>query len=272
MNSLHTSSFQDKLPLITIITVVKNGREYIQETLDSVFSQEYKNIEYIVVDGCSNDGTSEIIYNNKDKIDLIIREEDAGIYAAMNKGIDSANGVLIGFLNASDLLYSDSISRLADAFQQNDFDYSLGPAHIEDLRTEVITISKPLKALSFQPRQYIGMPSAHLAIYMKTQVIKDLGKFDVQYKLSADYDLMLRVLSAGYKAWYFKKSVGVFRLGGLSGSFKTQIENFSILRKYKIPLFRLIFIIGRPLFGLIIKKFFKEPVFTRLKYNFIKKN
>ena len=117
MNSLHASSFQDKLPLITIITVVKNGREYIQETMDSVFSQEYKNIEYIVVDGCSNDGTSEIIYNNKDKIDLIIREEDAGIYPAMNKGIDSANGILIGFLNASDLLYSDSISRLADAFE-----------------------------------------------------------------------------------------------------------------------------------------------------------
>ena len=272
MNSLHASSFQDKLPLITIVTVVKNGREHIQETMDSVFSQEYKNIEYIVVDGCSNDGTSEIIYSNKDKIDLIIREKDAGIYYAMNKGINSANGILIGFLNASDLLYSDSISRLADAFQQNDFDYSLGPAHIEDLQTATITISKPLKALSFQPPQYIGMPSPHLAIYMKTKVIKDLGRFDVQYKLSADYDLMLRVLSAGYKAWYFKKSVGVFRLGGLSGSFKTQIENFSILRKYKIPFFRLIFIIGRPLLVLIIKKIFTDPVFTRLKYYFIKKN
>ncbi len=271
MHSLNTSSFKDKLPLITIITVVKNGREYIQDTMDSVFSQEYKNIEYIVVDGCSNDGTSEIIYDNEDKIDLIIREDDAGIYFAMNKGINSANGILIGFLNASDLLYSDSISRLADAFQQNDFDYSLGPAHIEDLETGVITISKPLEAISFQPRQYIGMPSPHLAIYMKTKVIKDLGKFDVQYKLSADYDLMLRALSAGYKAWYFKKSVGIFRLGGLSGSFKTQIENFSILKKFKIPLFRLIFVIGRPLLVLIIKKIFIKPVFTRLKY-FIKKN
>ncbi|MDC1008382.1 glycosyltransferase family 2 protein [Gammaproteobacteria bacterium] len=257
-------------PLITIITVVKDGKDVIQETMSSVFSQEYKNIEYIVVDGRSTDGTFEIIHRNKDKIDLLICEDDDGIYPAMNKGINAANGLFTGFLNASDLLYPDAILNLVDGFNQNDFDFSLGPAQIEDLKTGHITISKPLTSFSIKGGQYTGMPSPHLAIYMKTKLIKELGMFDTKFKLSADYDLMLRAVSADYKPWYFNKPVGVFRLGGVSGSFKTQIENFSILKRYKIPLYKLISITGRSILALIVKKILTERIFNRLKSYLIK--
>tara|TARA_Y100000389_G_C17467026_1_gene526593 strand:+ start:3027 stop:3845 length:819 start_codon:yes stop_codon:yes gene_type:complete len=272
MQSIYKSSFEPTTPLITIVTVVKNGRHYIQETMNSVFSQEYKNIEYIVVDGCSSDGTSEIIHRNLDKIDLLISEEDDGIYSAMNKGINAANGVFIGFLNASDLLYPQTILNLVNAFKKDDFDFSLGPAEIEDLNTGKTFTSEPLKSFQIQSDQCIGMPSPHLAIYIKTKLIKELGKFDIQYKLSADYDLMLKVINGSYKAWYFKQPVGAFRLGGLSGSFRTQVENFSILQKYHIPLYKIIFITGRSILALGIKKILAEGSFNRLKYYFTKNN
>ena len=94
--------------------------------------------------------------------------------------------------------------------------------------------------------------------------------FDTKFKLSADYDLMLRAVSADYKPWYFNKPVGVFRLGGVSGSFKTQIENFSILKRYKIPLYKLISIIGRSILALTVKKILTERIFNRFKSYLIK--
>ena len=272
MQSIYKSSLESQLPLITIVTVVKNGRNFIQETMNSVFFQEYENIEYIVVDGCSSDGTSEIIHQNIDKIDFLICEKDDGIYSAMNKGINVANGVFIGFLNASDVLHPNAILNLVNAFKKNDFDFSLGSAEIEDLHTGKTYISQPLESLAIHSGQYIEMPSPHLAIYIKTKLIKDLGKFDVQYKLSADYDLMLKVINGGYKAWYFNQPVGIFRLGGLSGSLRTHIENFSILQKYKIPLYKVIFITGRSILVLAIQKILTEDSFNRLKYYFTRNN
>ena len=113
MNSLHTSSFQDKLPLITIITVVKNGREYIQETMDSVFSQEYKNIEYIIVDGDSTDNTHKIIEKYKKNINKIIIKKDKSMYEALSTGFKNAGGRYFLWLNSDDFLVDkNSLSNL----------------------------------------------------------------------------------------------------------------------------------------------------------------
>ena len=90
---------------ISIITVVKNSASTIERCIKSVIDQNYKNIEYIIIDGNSNDGTSKIIDKYKDKISLIVRENDKSIWDAMNKGVELANGEIIGFLNADDFYY-----------------------------------------------------------------------------------------------------------------------------------------------------------------------
>ena len=96
-------SYEDK-PLISIITVVYNGDKYLEETVQSVLSQTYDNVEYIIIDGASTDGTIDIIRKYEDQIDYWVSERDKGMYDAMNKGIDAASGELINFMNAGDRL------------------------------------------------------------------------------------------------------------------------------------------------------------------------
>jgi glycosyltransferase involved in cell wall biosynthesis len=103
----YKKSYEDK-PLISIVTVVYNGEKFLEETILSVINQTYDNIEYIIIDGGSNDGTIDIIKKYEDKIDYWISEKDKGIYDAMNKGIIKASGNLVNLLNAGDKLY-DSI-------------------------------------------------------------------------------------------------------------------------------------------------------------------
>ena len=101
-----------KNPLITIITVVLNDKENIEKTILSVLNQNYKNIQYIVIDGKSEDGTIKIIQKYIDKIDIFKSENDKGIYDAFNKGLDLANGDLIGFVNSGDTLTPESLNYL----------------------------------------------------------------------------------------------------------------------------------------------------------------
>ena len=95
-------------PLVSVITIVLNGEEYIEKTIQSVIRQTYKNIEYIVVDGGSTDATLDIIHQYENTIDYWVSENDKGIYDAMNRGIDLSTGWLINFINAGDLFYNNS--------------------------------------------------------------------------------------------------------------------------------------------------------------------
>ncbi len=95
-------SSDNKLPIVSVITVVRNDKEHIEATLNSLFMQDYSNIEYIVIDGASTDGTYEVLDRYRDKINILISEPDNGIYDAMNKGILLSNGDYVGFLNSGD--------------------------------------------------------------------------------------------------------------------------------------------------------------------------
>ena len=94
---------------ISIITVVRNNSATIEQAIESVYSQTYDNIEYIVIDGDSTDGTLDILKNYRDKIDILLSEKDYGLYDAMNKGIDNATGDIIGFLHSDDLFYDEDV-------------------------------------------------------------------------------------------------------------------------------------------------------------------
>jgi len=106
-------------PLVSIITVVLNGRKTIEQTILSVRNQSYANIEYIIIDGGSTDGTINIIEKYSEGVDFWISESDNGLYDAMNKGIGYANGELIGLLNSDDYYESDAVSRVIEAYKSN---------------------------------------------------------------------------------------------------------------------------------------------------------
>ncbi|HKC67578.1 MAG TPA: glycosyltransferase family 2 protein, partial [Bacteroidia bacterium] len=102
-------------PLVSVITVVYNGAKHLEQTINSVLDQEYKNVEYIIIDGGSADGTIDIIKRYEDKVDYWQSERDGGIYFAMNKGISLAKGELIGILNADDFYLPDTVRKVVDA-------------------------------------------------------------------------------------------------------------------------------------------------------------
>ena len=120
-------SYEDK-PLISIITVVFNGEKYLEQTIQSVINQTYDNVEYIIIDGGSTDGTVDIIKKYEGQIDYWISEEDDGIYDAMNKGINLASGEWINFMNAGDIFYDEKVLNTIyinpKLFQEIDFIYS----------------------------------------------------------------------------------------------------------------------------------------------------
>ncbi len=115
----NTKKFYSHKPLMSIITVVFNGEKFLEQTIQSVINQTYKNIEYIIIDGGSTDGTLDIIKKYKDKIDYWASEKDEGIYDAMNKGIKVAKGKYLAFINADDWYEDNALNHVFSAYSQN---------------------------------------------------------------------------------------------------------------------------------------------------------
>lgn len=165
-------------PLLSIITIVYNDYQNIEKTILSVINQTYKNIEYIIIDGGSSDGTIDVIKKYENKISYWISESDKGIYDAMNKGIDQATGKWINFMNAGDTFYDDSV--LSYIFSQNIADiYSIvygKTLFIYDTMSQIVMKSN---------NKY--MPACHQSIFVRTEDMKN-NKFDLKYKIAADYN------------------------------------------------------------------------------------
>jgi glycosyltransferase involved in cell wall biosynthesis len=227
-------------PLITIVTVVFNGEAYLEESILSVINQTYDNVEYVVIDGASSDGTLDIIKKYEGAIDYWVSERDIGIFDAMNKGIKVAGGLFIGFVNADDYFYSNTVSNLTSGLAEREFDYTFGSVDMIKTNGEYIETFCPiLKAeLNRFKGEYISMPSPHQAIFIKRKILNELGGFDLQFKLAADYDLILRVMAISKSVWYFQDIVGCFRQGGVSGSYDTFLEVYILLKKHQIGFFR----------------------------------
>ena len=169
-------------PLVTIITVVRNGEQTLEETIINVINQTYKNMEYIIIDGNSTDGTLNIIKKHEEKIDYWISEPDKGIYNAMNKGIDLATGEWINFMNSGDEFYSEAT--LEEIFlKENNHDSEIiyGDTLLVYDYASCIKKAEPLvKMLCY-------MPFTHQASFVKTQLLKAV-KFNETYIISADYN------------------------------------------------------------------------------------
>lgn len=221
--------------LVTIITVVYNNEELIQEAIDSVKSQDYKNIEHLIIDGGSTDRTLEIIKNN-DHVKYI-SEKDKGLYDAMNKGAALASGDIIGLLNSDDLFKDNGVvSRVVNLFEENKaFDIVFGNLEYVKRDNPGIKVRTWVTGPHYPNFFEDGLVPPHPTVYLKRAIYKD-DLFDLNYKLAADYEFMLRVFKKrNYTVGYLNAVLISMRLGGVTNkSFKNIFDqNREIKRAWK---------------------------------------
>tara|TARA_Y100000768_G_scaffold375482_1_gene346337 strand:+ start:357 stop:1214 length:858 start_codon:yes stop_codon:yes gene_type:complete len=255
-------------PLISVITVVFNGEKYLEQAILSVTEQTYDNIEYIIIDGGSTDSTLDIIRKYEDYIDFWKSEKDKGIYNAMNKGISLCRGDFIGFVNADDYLYHDTLEKLADAIKKEKIDYTVGPVDIISKKGHFEEKANVLQNFHVKNRYIFEMATPHLSFYVSRKILKDIGPFDENFKIRADYDMTINVMSLSKKYYNFNKSVGAFRHGGVSGSYRTYFESFNILRKHNVSFSKSIINIIPSLIKVFITENFPTLIVNWLKKNF----
>lgn len=223
---------------ISIITVVWNNKDTIEEAIESVLNQTYNNIEYIIVDGESTDGTVDIIKSFGDKITKFISEPDNGLYDAMNKGVSLATGDVIGFLNADDMLNSDDcIEAIATEFQSEELDVVYGDKIYVD-PDDTDKLLRYWKAGEFDKSNYKkGWMTPHLSTYIKRSLYEKYGGFRQDFKIAADYELMLRfIYKNDAKIKYIPKVIAKMRAGGVSNSSLKNIliSNYEVYKGWKV--------------------------------------
>ncbi|HRG53695.1 MAG TPA: glycosyltransferase family 2 protein, partial [Bacteroidia bacterium] len=180
---------------VSIITVCYNNSQTIEATIKSVVSQDYKNIEYILVDGASTDDTLQIINRYKDNIATIVSEKDNGIYFAINKGIALATGDVVAILHADDF-YADTtiISKVVQAFETAQSDTVYGDLQYVD-RNETTKVIRNWKAGAYSKDNFLkGWMPPHPSFFAKRKCYQQFGSFNTALTSSADYELMLRFL------------------------------------------------------------------------------
>ena len=182
-------------PLISIITVVFNGEKYLEEAIKSVLSQSYENIEYIIIDGGSTDGTLDIIKRYEDKIAYWKSEPDKGLYDGLNKGIALSNGAIFAALHADDAYFdSKVVEKIAFEFTRDEeVSWLFGDVCIIDDGSKIKYIYRLPKYkweyLLFAGFCYVPQP----ATFIKKNMAVEMGTFNIKYKLAADYDYFLRI-------------------------------------------------------------------------------
>ncbi|GHV71561.1 hypothetical protein FACS189420_7080 [Bacteroidia bacterium] len=210
-------------PFVSIITVTYNAQDSLEQTMQSVFSQTYPNIEYILIDGGSTDGTINIIKKYESKISLWVSERDKGIYDAMNKGIRLAKGELIGMINAGDFYEPDAVERMIEAaIQHTDYDIFHGNINLLNEDGSFFKLKKPNTDLS---RFYKGMSLFHPTLFVRRSVYKkQKGLYDINFKLAADFDFILRNYLDGTDFYYLDQVIANFKQGGVSVKNKEMVN------------------------------------------------
>jgi len=215
---------------ISVVTVVYNNAATIKDCINSVLAQDYPDVEYIIIDGGSTDGTVEIVKGYGDKIDKFISEKDKGLYDAMNKGIKIATGDVVGTLNSDDFFYdSHVLTNIANAFTDEDTDAVIGDIVFikDDAEQKVL---RKYSSAKWLPRRFAwGYMPAHPSFFAKKSLFDGLGYYKTDYRIASDYELLIRFLFVNRINWkYLPLTTTKMRLGGAS----TQgIKSILILNK-----------------------------------------
>jgi glycosyltransferase involved in cell wall biosynthesis len=218
-------------PTLSIITVVYNNVRDIERTMLSVLGQTYANIEYIIIDGASNDGTLAIIHQYQNHLARLVSEKDKGIYDAMNKGLALATGDYVLFMNSGDELYDANTVEAIFATSPN-ADIYYGETEMINDEGKSLGQRRHKAPEQFTWRSFkYGMSVSHQAIYIRRGLLKP---YDSRYQLSADIDWILYAARQAKKIVNVKRYVAKYLVGGMSKQKHRQslVERFNIMREY----------------------------------------
>lgn len=233
---------------ISIITVVLNNKKTIKNTINSVLSQTYADIEYIVIDGSSSDGTVDIVKGYADQISHFISEPDKGIYDALNKAIELSSGDVIGMLHSDDIF--------SDRFVVSDMMEKLAVENAEIAFSDMVIVNHSMtrviryyKASYFSPWMFkIGWMPPHPTCFIKKSLFDEFGVYSLSYKIAGDFDLLVRIFNARIIRWTYLNRVTVkMRVGGASNlGFSSKKINAEEINKslrsnnvWSVPIFQL---------------------------------
>lgn len=232
-------------PLVSIITITYNAEATLERTIESVRRQNYPNIEYIIIDGASKDGTLAIIERNKDIVTTYISESDNGIYDAMNKGLDRATGEYVWFMNSGDELADEAVLSKAIQNAPEEADVLYGETVVTDMQGSIIgerrlSLTEELTWRSFRK----GMVVCHQSFIAKRSLC---GNYDTKYKYSADFDWCLNILKQSNIVYDTKLVLSRFLDGGftkqhiipgLKERFRIMVNNYGLIKTicYHIPI------------------------------------
>lgn len=210
-------------PLVSIITVTKNSAAHIEKTINSVLNQTFNNIEYIIIDGESNDDTLNIVRKYNDKIAYWLSEKDKNLYDAMNKGIKYCTGDIVGIVNSDDWLERDAVEAIVRVFLQNpSIDLVHGNLNARKENGDVECVLKPrLYKFAF----YISLPFYHPTCFLTKKTYLQFGVFNIMYSIVADYELILRLEKNNVKMLYLDKVISNMSPSGISD----KTENFKYI-------------------------------------------
>ena len=225
----------DIKPKISIITPCLNSEKTIRDTMESVLHQTYKNIEYIIVDGGSEDRTLEIIHEYEHLFNgrlKYISEKDNGIYDAMNKGIRQSKGKLIGIIGSDDYYETDAVEKVAAHMTKDVYQVLYGYCRVLDGNRMKNIDRKNHKAL-------VQAMLPHATCFVTREIYRDFGMFLTVFKIAGDYELIIRLYCDKRVIFtQIKEILANFRIGGASSSKKSQVEKAIIRRYYKLTSLR----------------------------------
>jgi glycosyltransferase involved in cell wall biosynthesis len=218
-------------PTLSVITIVYNNVRDIERTMLSVLNQTYQQIEYIVVDGASTDGTLDIIKRHESRISTLISEKDNGIYDAMNKGLKLATGDYVIFMNSGDEFYAnDTVEKVFASADEADIYYGETEMINDQLQSLGERRHKAPENFTWRSFNY-GMSVSHQAIYIKRSLVEP---YDPKYQLSADIDWIIRAAKKAKKIVNVDGYVAKYLVGGMSKAKHRQslAERFGIMKRH----------------------------------------
>jgi len=243
---------------ISVITATYNSAQTLEETINSINSQDYPDIEYIIVDGVSTDSTLEIVHKYGRRVTTLISENDNGIYDALNKGIALATGDVVGFLHSDDSFADcEVLSRIAAEFSKESTDAVYGDLNYVSKFDTTKIIRRWISGNYNINKFRNGWMPAHPTFYMRREQYLSLGGFDLKYSISSDYESMVRYLwKNNLRAAYIPKVFINMRVGGesnrsLANIWKKSKEDVKVMVNSGIP----------PIRGLLFKNLSKISQF-----------
>lgn len=207
----------DKRPLITVVTVTYDCASKVEKTICSVLSQTYPNIEYIIIDGGSKDGTVDIIKKYSKNLSYFVSEQDKGIFDAMNKALEIATGTWINFMNAGDVFSDKNI--VYEIFSDIKPDYSVIWGRVDGICNDGHIIKKKCPIPFYEQLGFVKrMGMNHQGVFVNIEQFKDL-RFDLSFHIASDYDMLQKIYDKGGRFIYFDSTVAIVEIeDGLSAN------------------------------------------------------